>query len=474
MNNTRINIHSSLDELINFSQTKASAAESTSPINDLQGDVVEGIGWHLYADLRIHSWYVCDSDSAKRIQTMKALVKLGQVSLALAQKYGGQLLEHQGQRTHLWIPLTPSEEDRSFIRSALSELDFLVRKHVAPLIPSGWKSYASSADYGPTIFVRSADISGGDSIVSLSVAANRPAKVLFKLNDGDIWVDGKVYSAQQEQRSFDTEKRATANPEIVQANFSQRDAFAGQGLDKYARVHESTQGVEPSFGFVFRADMDGFSALVQGAFQSRSALEQLVSAFLATTRSVYNYAHSTPTAAFVQLPWAGDCCTLVAIEEDHAKYQASRVSKTVEIPIEFEDQLGSKVLQKNFHNVGWAYSVAGGDAHGNQLGNLLIANITLGHRTFLVAAGKGVRRSLDAETQIHIDKSEVSLFMEDKPHLKTQFKSEFNPGNSNFHLAKIPSLQRIVQIINAGSAAIVTSTSSSRPSPKPYSGQESA
>ena len=464
-----ITIHPNVETLLALPYLKeARAAYGPS---EIQGNVAQGIGWHLYPDLRIHSHYVCDPDASKRQQTMKALVKLGQVSLAVATKFGGQLLEHQGQRTHLWIPRLNSPQGQSEILSALLELDYLVRKHVQPLIPNGWKSYASSADFGPTVFVRSADLNGGDSIVSLSPAANRPAKVLFQLADGEIWLSGQKHNARALYAAYGTEQRATADPATVAANFSQVDTFRGEAMVKFAKEHPiAKDSLEPCLGYVFRADIDGFSALIQGAFNSSTDMKAVVAGFIAATRTVKTYAESTPIAAFVQLPWAGDCCTLVAVVEDHAEYRVARESNIVEIAVEFEAQCGTKVLTPLLGNVAWAYSVAGGDAHGNQIGNLLIANITLGSRTFMVGAGKGIRRSLDAETQITIQREQTSLFIEDKPCLKPHLRAEFAPGNSNFHLAKVADLKRSNAIIQAGILPVTTTTSQFRPPPRPYFG----
>src|SRR5690606_18434220 len=124
-----------------------------------------------------------------------------------------------------------------------------------------------------------------DSIVSLSNAANIPAKVLFKLTDGQIWISGTLFSASEETEIFEMNKRASADPESVPASFSQSDAFQGRAMEKFARAHPvSRDSVEPCFGYVFRADIDGFSALVRGAFSSRQALENLVLGFIRTTK----------------------------------------------------------------------------------------------------------------------------------------------------------------------------------------------
>lgn len=469
MLHSNLTIHSDVAALIALPQFKE--ARATQGLHEIQGNVAQGVGWHIYPDLRIHSHYVCDPDTSKRQQTMNALVKLGQVSLAVATKFGGQLLEHQGQRTHLWIPRPNSPEGQSEIMSALLEVDYLVRKHVQPLIPSGWKSYASSADYGPTVFVRSSDLNGGDSIVSLSPAANRPAKILFQLTDGEIWLSGQKHNARALYPAFGTEQRATADPATVTANFSQADAFRGAAMVKFAKEHPiSKDSLEPCLGYVFRADIDGFSALIQGAFNSQTDMKAVVAGFIAATRNVKAYAESTPTAAFIQLPWAGDCCTLVAVVEDHAEYRIARESRIVEVAVEFEAQCGTKALSPLLGNVAWAYSIAGGDANGNQLGNLLIANITLGSRTFMVGAGKGIRRSLDAETQITIPREQTALFIEDKPTLKSHLRAEFAPGNSNFHLAKVADLKKSNVTIQAGIHAVATTTSQARPTPRPYFG----
>lgn len=469
MIHSNITIHADVETLLALPNLKEARAAHGS--SEIQGNVAQGTGWHLYPDLRIHSHYVCDPDASKRQQTMKALVKLGQVSLAVATKFGGQLLEHQGQRTHLWIPCSNTPEGQRQILSALLEIDYLVRMHVQPLIPSGWKSYASSADFGPTVFVRSADLNGGDSIVSLSPAANRPAKVLFQLTDGEIWLAGQKHNARALSAAFGTEQRATADPATVAGNFSQVDAFRGEAMVKFAKEHHiAKDSLEPCLGYVFRADIDGFSALIQGAFSRPTDMKTVVAGFIAASRNVKTYAESTPIAAFVQLPWAGDCCTLVAVVEDHAEYRVARESTIVEVAVEFEAQCGTKMLSPLLGNVAWAYSVAGGDAHGNQIGNLLIANITLGSRTFMVGAGKGIRRSLDAETQITIPREQTSLFIEDKPSLKPHLRAEFAPGNSNFHLAKVADLKKSNATIQAGIQPVATTTSQFRPTPRPYFG----
>ena len=434
-----------------------------------EGEVAEGIGWHLYGDLRIHSRYVCAPDVAQRRQVMRALTRFGQIGLAVANKYRGQLLEHQGQRIHLWLP--DEVADHAVVWAALSEIDTLVRAHVRPILPSGWKSYASSADHGHTVFVRSTNLNSGDSIVSLAPSANRPAKELPKLSDCEIWIAGKTLTPLPSPLGRDFYGRDAADPDSVEAQYGPPELLteAAAAISKQ-RQGAIPDGAAPYFGYVFRADIDGFSALVRQAFQNRGLLQSLVLGFLDTTKQVTHYARTTPTEAFVQLPWAGDCCSLIAIHANHAEYSRARESKTAVIPIEFENSCGSSSVAKRFGNVGWAYSIAGGDVHGNQLGNMLISNIALGHRTFLIAAGKGVRRSLDAESQIPIGREEVALFSEDKACLQPHFSAPFQPANSNFHLASVADLEKAARLIGAGTRPLVTSTTLQRPAPRPYYG----
>lgn len=449
-----------LNEQVNFSK---SASEEVDEVG-----VSTSAGSHLYCDLRVTQQLTSSSVLVEREQGMKVIKELGKIALEATSVFDGDLLEHQGQRIHLFFSGEP-EYANKITYACAKYIDEQSRIRIKKMIPTKWKSFVSALAWGNTVFLRAIDLHGDDSIISLSHAANAPAKALAQLKDGDVAiVEGEIgghkkpvmitenfkLMAKQASESLVANNLVTRE---FQIQFSAREAFIqARQHPGFKKGEESAIDDKLCFSYVFRADLDGFTKAVLNAQQNPALMNQLISDFVDLIKQANVFARDHVTE-FVQLPWAGDCYSLIVLSASADSYRKSLSKSNVDLCIEFDEGvlLSDKLKQSELS--GWAYSIAGGDVHGAQHGNCIVERLELDGRTFIVATGLGVRRSLDAFEQIEVENREIALLKEDKKHLTESYKKYFKEQNSVFEKSQLKQLDVIKKTLNATAPAVAAS-----------------
>jgi hypothetical protein len=175
--------------------------------------------------------------------------------------------------------------------------------------------------------------------------------------------------------------------------FANRDYFANAVK---AAISESIK----TQGFGFRADLDGFSKQVSDAFdKGGDAINKLVDRFTAMMR--YPESLQSHLGMIIQLPWAGDCANLIILPNGQG-YDDAREFLPVRAASEWHSQMSAQDASKiswatHASGAQWSVGVAGGDDDEGSNGYILVAPLKGKRRDFLVAAGWGIGRSLDAQ-----------------------------------------------------------------------------
>jgi len=197
--------------------------------------------------------------------------------------------------------------------------------------------------------------------------------------------------------------------------------------------------------FIMRADLAGFSKSVEDAFsdQSGGSIQRLVAEFLQIMEipSAFEARMNKP---FIRLPWAGDCYNVVFMPSLGEDYARIRGYLPATLSLRWLDPDGSvnatrdSSLASVAKKSRWSLGVSGGDSSNGQM---LIANIKTATRSFLVAAGWSVRRSLDCQNADGLAANESALHDEDYPPLDRSYQNAFiKLGTTKFRKATATAL----------------------------------
>jgi len=217
-----------------------------------------------------------------------------------------------------------------------------------------------------------------------------------------------------------------------------------------------------------RADLDGFSAAVQTAFtEGEPAVRALVDRFHAIMRHVEQYCASIKRKV-ISLPWAGDCSSHLFFPLMGESYETARQYLPATAAAEWHDQISEQVFGK----VTWSVGVAGGDDDEGSNGFVLVAPINTGRRDLLVAAGWGVRRSLDAQEADGVRGRDSVVPVQDYDALDSVWQAPFSKLDSRFWISSGLSVSKVQNAaIQSGKQTVeiyVPQVIRPVPSPKPH------
>ena len=444
------------------------------------GDLV-----HLYLELKLG--VSMDGNQAKD-ESKKALgyiAKAADASFLTAEEFGGKVLEIQGRMLHLAFPYTGGEDALTKILDASGCLHGLLKAVYGSGGPDGWRM---AADFGTTIALQCPGIHGDTSIVSLSIAANRPAKKL-----GSRTVLGTKAVAVGDLCYFNGTSWRTENlDEILRQRASRRieasDGFFGsislkdRVLVRKAQIASFRTAAQISaqaapfgssgsgpptageplsrYGIVLSMDLDGFSASVVRASKSPLQAKRLAEEFYEIMVESAKFANEHPLD-FVQFPFAGDNAIFALIAKDQTSYAEMKKVAHVRVAVEWEERMGQLVRASLFG--GWAQVTAAGDVpHGNSSGNIHIAKVEMENRGFLVAVGPGVRYAREGFSQVSPSPESLAIFKEDLKYLDQMLRKKFgycqsNNGvtSSNFEVATIDDLKMGLKEIDTEKAKAI-------------------
>ena len=329
-------------------------------------------GWHLYARLRIGAAYTKSVDADAEDQLVDIYERFTNAAAGAVQIFGERvvLLEHQGEMLH--FHLSAGENEKQVVTAFANVLAALVKEKVMP--SEGAYGFSMAAQYGRSVILLVPSATKEESAysrVSLGPNANSPAKKVIRNTATDDWTlalknneDG-VWARVGVIPDFESVRRSTAKElfEKVANRFSAR----ATACDSIEPVEQEAENAPISrYGYMFRADQDGFTAKVRAAFESgtEADVDRLVVSFLNFMKAARAWQEEgVEGTTIIVCPWAGDCCNMVVVptgDEQESDADASRrlissfPTKFVRAWEEFARENASEVASE------WSYGMAEG------------------------------------------------------------------------------------------------------------------
>jgi len=454
--------------------------------------------FHIYGELNLTLRLTAASDAQDAQRLLRILQEYTLIAEACAAEASAVLLEVQGERVHLLLPsAAPNATSVSdLVRFAIAFTN-TVYSRIGKSAGEAFQGFKMAADHGRAILVASAQPSG--SVVSLGPCANAPAKELKRNGvaahlrmrsehyahiaqpqNSKEWIDVPVLHPAASIAylvSIDLNERFSATssqflregftgvPEVQFADAQFLSGFAGGSVLQPIKVQ----------GFPLRADLDGFSKQVEAAFNSgNTAIAALTQRFLRIMQ--YPDQFRARVGKTINLPWAGDCATVVVLPNG-ASYDDAREYLPVKAASEWHNQktLADLNEQKWSQHIGeakWAVGVAGGDDQEGSSGYVLIAPLAGRNRDFLVGAGWGIGRSLDAQESDGVAGDDTVIHTVDYGALDSAHKTSFRELNSLFWISRgltVGSLRsRGIQSLVPDRPIVVPNIAKPVPQPKPW------
>ena len=454
-------------------------------------------GFHVYGDLRVNLTLSAAEDDPTARHFLHILETYTAIANECAKNTGAEILEVQGERLHVLIPGDAlSHEVFRKLFTFSTALTTAVFEKIAPAAGEHWGGFSMAADFGPAVLVTSD--CGGGSVVSLGTAANVPAK---RLGRQPIVQSGHLALKRQVYRSIGTE---VGNAEWIEVNVLEPTAaisgFSNPHLNRqltalaadllstpmqrsvivanaaYLRDPAHSSVAEPIRvqGLCLRADLDGFSAQVDAAFRSGpEAVKRLVARFHQIMGYTREYIQSLGRPA-IELPWAGDCATVLLMPRDNESYEEVRHSLPVSAAVRWHDQEGLTrtdqiAWRKVLDSARWAICIAGGNYEEGSNGVMLVANVASSQRTFRVVAGWGPRRANDGYQASGVRADDTVLHNVDYADIDEDEKPVFRELDSRFWVAPLLKLKHAIadKTASLGKSSSLKMPAIVRPIPAP-------
>lgn len=472
------------------------AAPSTLPL------VAPTTGFHVYADITLNLNLAAAEDTAAADRYIRVLREYANIASVAAQISGASLLEVQGERLHFLIEEAvsqslPSAEGWAQLLALAHTIVELAYERIEPLAKDDWRGCKVAADYGRAILLTST--CGGGSVVSLGPAANNPAKKLnwgggvraehlafpgrlgSTLPHGDVergWRQINVRTPSQELRNrFNIDLTQSVRQRLADKPASHNIAFSVQrNVQQLFQALEKNSLAQPYQvqAFCFRADLDGFSKQVEGAFEEGPiAILELAYRFSAILDCPKKFAESI-NARVIELPWAGDCATVLLVPSEGESFNSARSYMPAQAACKWHEELSTYIGRSSrTPSLKWVVGVAAGDESEGSDGQMLVEELVADGRRFRVIAGWPARRSNDAYQSENTLAGYTVLTKIDLRHLAPAIAEKFHELNADFSYARRNDLG--VGIMARSDEANVTNLVGSKsvltlPKPKPYHG----
>ena len=435
-------------------------------------------GVHLYADLRLELALSAPESPLDASLYLRILQAFASSAEACGRILNMRILEVQGERLHLFRELpAPTLNTETELITFARVLHALAINNIEKEAPGYRATLRFAADQGRSLIIRTSQLDFSDSIISLGDAANRPAKRLaVPVKSGGVaaghlsisrelraigpsesssWKDIDISEPGQLKDLVD-ERLRTAG-----AQFSVVEAQNRSTIEASIAPNPGNPVSAPEFqtGFMFRADLDGFSTMVRAAFQGGDgALVNLVENFAKLLKYPELFAESLPPGFDLTIfPWAGDCANLFVRCKD---YSDARTYLPNRLGLNWHDLEKSKTVQgralrQAMGEAEWVVAVAGGDPSEQGHGQILTGNVAAAGRLFRVGAGWSWRRSLDAEQSIGVRPSDTVIQVEDFQGLSLPYSDayeEHETSPSLFRRATLKALRRVEEELSGALA----------------------
>lgn len=362
---------------------------AVSGSQSIEAPYTPSVGYHVYADLRLNNFLEAPRLKEDSQRLLEVLHLYAQAAHRAAVAADGTVLEVQGNRIHVLLPAEDPALSFGRVLTFSRALTEAVYEVVRPKAGDDFQSFATAADHGKAVLIRS--ISGSsESVVSLGIPANSPAKRLgthhvppgnlsipkrlvpphLLTGSGGDWIDIDVRELSSSAAQFvDHEFGAMVKAAAIAPETAPAETY----LEVRAHHFEPGEAATPenpfqTFAFCLRADLNGFTKKVAAAFSiGGSAVIQLVEEFSRIMETANEFVREF-RAPIIALPWAGDCATMVFPNSTVAEYRGVREHLPAQAVVEWLDKC-SDWEKSSFSNGGfdtkWTLGVAGGEVHGN-------------------------------------------------------------------------------------------------------------
>lgn len=450
------------------------------------------IGFHIYADLRLNLNVAAAEDARKAMKCVDLLEDFTVIADRCAGLIGAHVLEVQGERIHFALPAAdPASQLGNLLRFAAA-LTRTVYEEIKPAAGDDWQGFSMASDHGPAVLIPSSY--GGGSLVSLGNAANQPAKKLGRgVDSGHLalpnrigkglpgakssgdWVEIDVNKPVVATQSYFDQQLTEGMRQAAHAVFQQRTQHTGRDFARdmfdgisFAKTPLRTRGM------CLRADLDGFTKAVEDAFRNQKVGE-LVRQFTDVMQYPLEFAQKIGKR-LIELPWAGDCCTILILPQNGEAVEAMRATLPVEAGrcwhgIAYENG-GSRRWTASLGSAKWAVGLACGDHDEGGNGNAIITEFPAAGRSFRVIVGWCGRRAKDAQETSGIKGDDVVVPVVDYQNLEEVLKPLFEMVGSDYRYSTYLKLKQagksVAKPLATAVTKHVTGISIALPAPKPY------
>ncbi len=450
------------------------------------------LGFHVYADLRLNLDLAAAEDVRQAMRCVDLLEDFTAISDRCASLVGARVLEVQGERIHFVLPAQDSIAELGKLLLFSSALTQTVYRELKPAAGDDWQGFSMAADHGLTVLIPSSY--GGGSLVSLGNAANQPAKKLgLGVDSGHLALPNKIGNALPGAKpSGDWVQLDVNTPVAVTKAFFDDNLTTGMRQAARVVLEERARRSKRDFasamfegisfsstplktrGMCLRADLDGFSKAVEDAFKNHKELE-LVRQFTDIMQYPLEFAEKLGRNR-IELPWAGDCCTIMIQPRFGETVEEMRATLPVEAGrcwhgIAYENG-GSKRWSSSLGAAKWAIGLACGDRDEGGDGNAIVTEFPAAGRSFRVIVGWCARRAKDAQETSGIKGDDLVLPTVDYQNLEEIFKPLFELAGSNYRYSNYAKLKQAGQSVRKPLATSTTKhvfgISTALPAPRPY------
>lgn len=444
-----------------------------------QTPYADTVGVHFYSQLDT----LLELSAAEGENNASTLLRMLQEYATAAQAAGDAagflIFEVQGQRLHLFREgqLSAQQAENIVVEFART-FHRLAEQKIAATAPRQAFHLRIAADHGRAVVIRSMGTDQSESVVSLGVPANRPAKLLAKnVNNGGVPAghlalniasfahpEEELWKYYDLAPSSEPSKKSSLE-EAALHNFSKIAASRQIALSARDYATNPANPVQVPIrrqGFMLRADLDGFSKRVKVAMSSgEQAVVKMVLEFSELMKYPAYYKERLPVGVSVLLfPWAGDCANIFLVCED---YSFQRTSLPNRAAIEWHEMTpnGNDTSRPNWQNLmadsRWLVAMAGGENHGSDHGYIMTGNVVASDRLFHIGAGWGWGRSLDAEQSLGTKPDQTIIQIEDYSGLDSTLRSAYHDHPNNPTLFKVADLQTLLKTAREHRAAAAKS-----------------
>lgn len=404
---------------------------------------------HVYVKLDFRPRYENAGTAEDARGFFRSVARAAMAAHSIAEHYDGVVLEVQGSVLHVGLPRRSGMTEMDSASLFVADLHWAYRAvfHDPQSRVEGWRM---AVDAGKTLVVAGRGVHGDDSFVSLGKSANRPAKHLHaqlelpeeerELKRFSVGVRNPLTNRWVHDNLDRTQPRLTEAKSIAkQARQAEPKLDFIEASSGWKRVTARAMPMDPVgtpasptpdkphayFGWVMRADLDGFTARVEECFDNDQKLQELADEFYGIMDAAARFAEEH-RETLVQLPWAGDNFTAASVFPARGDYDRAMPRRLVELSLDFEKEMEEAAIDGGFG--GWAHGIAGGAVSGNAAGNVYVAGVEIGERRFLVGAGEGFGRSAKAFGDINPKATQVVIYRPDWERLDEPYKKVFEPA----------------------------------------------